>query len=170
MKVSIKVSASKLATAAAAVAEWSLDYSARLGTTSYNPDQSLTLAGNILTYTGQRHPFFQDGALNVVIDALDVFYKDAKIQGYQTSDSRLNWYETLDGYLETRGTLAEITAVIVSNMTEGYTSAQALGRFDRNPALAEIYPLLNATPAVLNASVNAETARLVRKIQSALAR
>ena len=88
---------------------------------SANDDVSLVLTGNILTFQGQRCPLIQDGCIERIFeiagfqkpadhrntDEFRQWYKSCcqqlpevlRVVEYQTSDRRLAWYESLDGYM-----------------------------------------------------------------------
>jgi len=70
-----------------------------------NPNQSVRVVGKTLVIEGERCALAYDGGFNAAIDILGT--ASAVPVSYETSDARLKWYETLDGYLSTRGTDAE---------------------------------------------------------------
>jgi hypothetical protein len=63
----------------------------------FNTDQKLTLNGMFLTYRGQRCPFVQDGTLTLIRDL-----GETEVVAYETSDTRLQWFETMAGAIESR--------------------------------------------------------------------
>lgn len=86
-----------------------------------NTDQALVLnryAGT-MTYTGQRHPFIQDGAYDVVCAILGG-EAAANVIYYETSDKRLRWNETLDGYCYRAGSLEECLKHIPHDLPARY--------------------------------------------------
>ena len=70
-----------------------------------NPAQSVRVVGGTLIVEGYRCALAYDGGFNAAINILGT--ADAVPVSYETSDNRLAWYETLDGYLCTRRTDAE---------------------------------------------------------------
>lgn len=101
---------------------------------SWNGDQHLNLDGDVVTYTGQRCPMWQDGSAAILWeiatgDAKEYYSyalenrgqwdKDCreslstlKVVKYETSDARLEWIDTLDLYLNTKGTIDDILNVV----------------------------------------------------------
>ena len=80
----------------------------------FNKDQNLALAGRVLTYIGQRCPMVQDGALGAI---LAVFGTTAQattaVVEYQTSDKRLEWYQTLASYIQDSGSIPEAVGHLI---------------------------------------------------------
>lgn len=88
---------------------------------SYNRRQRLQLSGDIVTYTGERHPFQQDGMMQLLGQLLTG--DENPVSGwwlsyspvvYDTSDSRLKWHETLQDYLYDSASLEEILRHVAS--------------------------------------------------------
>jgi hypothetical protein len=101
----------------------------------YNNDQGFTLEGNLLTYSGQRHPLQQDGGLELLAAlagywspvgepfpyyeewkasrraafraAVEDSWSRLKVVSYETSDKRLAWWETTESRMAARGSLVE---------------------------------------------------------------
>lgn len=73
-----------------------------------NQDQHLVLNRfkGTMTYTGQRHPFIQDGAYSTVCAILGG-ETAANVIYYETSDKRFKWSDTLDSYCYRAGSLEE---------------------------------------------------------------
>jgi len=70
-----------------------------------NLNQSVRLVGKTLVIEGERCALAHDGGFKAAIEILGT--ADAVPAVYQTSDKRLFWHETLDGYIYTRGNDAE---------------------------------------------------------------
>jgi hypothetical protein len=95
----------------------------------FNTDQNLSFdpVARTVTYHGQRCPFWQDGLATLLGEAMtglkpgtrehhiavDKAFQDAEVLEYQTSDSRLYWWDTLESYLSTRAPLAEAVSEAV---------------------------------------------------------
>lgn len=88
---------------------------------SYNYNQHLNLDLDVVTYTGERHPFQQDGMMQLLGQLLTG--DENPVSGwwlsyspvvYDTSDTRLRWYETLQDYLYDRASLEEILRHVAS--------------------------------------------------------
>ena len=86
---------------------------------SFNSDQCLEVEGSTLQYVGQRCPFWADGASVVLFfvligrqpeqgEDLKGVFSLARVADYETSDARLEWWETLDTYLRNRAPLCEV--------------------------------------------------------------
>jgi len=82
---------------------------------SYNRNQRLDLVGDTLVFQGERCPFHQDGMFKLLTLILTGEEKPAKgweeefvPLEYQTSDARLEWWETLASYLYERGTIEDL--------------------------------------------------------------
>lgn len=86
-----------------------------------NPDQCLTLNRfrGTMTYTGQRHPFVQDGAYNAVCAILGG-EAAANVIHYETSDKRFKWSDTLDSYCYRAGSLEECLKHIPHDLPARY--------------------------------------------------
>lgn len=82
------------------------------GYTNTNQWLQFDALNNTLTYVGERCPFEQDGSLKTVMKILAGDgnyrnYQDFTPIKYETSDPRMNWYETLYSYMRNRATLIE---------------------------------------------------------------
>lgn len=69
----------------------------------FNPDQSLSLEEDKLTYVGQRYPLVYDGALSVFHAACvpgTGGLTQLEVLEYETSEPAMEWYETLEDVLK----------------------------------------------------------------------
>lgn len=90
-----------------------------------NTDQRLQIEGKTLVISGQRCAINGDSLAPLMI----ALKADGRVPfEYQTSDSRLEWWDTLDSYLTRQGTPAEVLAAWPS----GYLSAEKLARLAFN--------------------------------------
>lgn len=146
MKLVFKLNAAQAARAHTLVAKNTADISASIADAiKHNYSMSLDSAGNLhsiyldncvtnsdqylhydaqartLTYEGQRCPFLADGAVGTVMEVLAVTrqatnYEDFVPSRYETSDTRLQWYETLFDYMANRATLPEKAAAMLAGI------------------------------------------------------
>lgn len=75
----------------------------------FNRNQHLMLnqdAGTV-HYKGERYPLAQDGGLRVLKEIADGDISTLRVVGYETSDKRLQWFETLEDYILQRSTQEE---------------------------------------------------------------
>ena len=77
-----------------------------------NPEQRVYLDGTTLAVEGHRCALDQDGGFRL---AESIVGKNAVPVRYETSDKRLKWYETLDGYMARRATLHERIMYVFKN-------------------------------------------------------
>ena len=189
MKVSIRLNSvpSFLITMIEAQNEWANDQSH----CCFNPDQSLSLEGDVLTFSGQRCPFGQDGSLSVFRAALmgverpvedgaakewyeesRECFTDAKLVAYESSDSRLYWWETLDQYLATRATEEELLAHVAKTANKYWEKPSLqdlILQWPRLKGLARQAQLLALSPARFNAQFGSDERGNVRKLLSLVA-
>lgn len=104
MKVTFKLTARQTEEAKKVVAAFN-DEVTEVKDQHFNPNQKFVLDGFLreLTYSGQRCPLGVDGGLEL-IDKLLGGRKaaTAAVVGYETSDKRLKWDETLYDYMSQR--------------------------------------------------------------------
>lgn len=136
---------------------------------SFNQDQFLDLQGNKLTYRGQRCPLNQDGGLAVIakIAGYGGLFKASKnkfssltVSEYSSSDSRLHWYETLVGYMESRGTPDEYLLYSFNEYDPNWSELPA--RFVDEHRLIDL--LRNGETAKASAEFDSAKVSLVRKL------
>jgi hypothetical protein len=150
---------------------------------SFNPDQRLdfNVEARTVTYTGQRCPLWQDGLASLLGEAMtglkpgtrehhiavDKAFQDAEVLEYQTSDSRLTWWETLEPYLSTRAPLVEAVAEAVRlAKREGWESPRtALAHF--GPRMESIVRAATLDPTLANAEFDRETLGYGRALKAA---
>ena len=143
---------------------------------SVNDDVSLVLTGNILTFQGQRCPLIYDGCIERIFEIAgfqkpadhrnsDLFrewYKSCcqqlpavlKVVEYRTSDRRLAWYQTFDGYMSSvSATIEEIVE---------YRSA-SLDMFERFPDVLNNVRLYRKDPKRAHVFLTKPELALVRK-------
>ena len=148
----------------------------------FNPDQSIALVGDVLTYVGQRCPFAQDGSLAIFRQALgNVAPEDAEVVAYESSDSRLKWWETLDQYLRDRASEEEVlnhVAKVAHRATEEEVLAhvgKTANKYWEKPTLENVvqyWPRLKglaekakvSNPARFSAEFGADERQNVRKL------
>ena len=70
----------------------------------YNANQTVTLVGRTLTITGERCALWSDQNSSVMRLAHDLRLVPV---AYSTSDTKLEWYDTMDGYITRTGDVAE---------------------------------------------------------------
>ena len=186
MKVSIRLNSvpSFLMTMIKAQNEWAEDQDH----CGFNPDQSLSLEGNVLSFTGQRCPFGQDGSLSVFRAALmgverpveassskewheesTYCFIDAKLVAYESSDSRLRWWETLDHYLASRATTEELLAHVAKTANKYWekpTLEDLVLQWPRLKGLARQAQMLALSPARFNAEFGVDERGNVRRLIS----
>ena len=77
--------------------------------TCFNFNQNLELNQDAMTihYKGERYPLAQDGGLRVLKEIADGDISTLRVVGYETSDKRLQWFETLEDYILQRSTQEE---------------------------------------------------------------
>lgn len=126
MQVTFKLTAAQLATAAAIIARtaWeekendAYEEMINLGnllseipkkTICFNFNQHLEVNQDAMTihYKGERYPLAQDGGLRVLKEIADGDISTLRVVGYETSDKRLQWFETLEDYILQRSTQEE---------------------------------------------------------------
>ena len=75
----------------------------------FNPNQQLDLIADEVCYEGERHPMIEDGAIRVIseiagysdlVSAFKDKFSRLKVVYYNTSDKRLNWWNTLSSWLK----------------------------------------------------------------------
>lgn len=136
---------------------------------SFNEDQFLELQGNKLTYRGQRCPLHDDGGLAVIakIAGYEGLFKASKdrfstleVAEYHTSDARLKWYETLAGYMHSRGTPDEYLLYSFNEYDPNWSELPA--RFVDEHRLIDL--LRNGETAKASAEFDSAKVSLVRKL------
>ena len=82
----------------------------------FNQDQDLSLVNGMLVYTGQRHPMHNDFVMHAIRDIAEGdwtwvrWIKDfawtslLQVVAYETTDKRLQWFETARQYVVEKGT------------------------------------------------------------------
>ena len=153
-----------------------------------NPDQRLWIEGNVLVYRGQRCPLAQDGALALIGEVLTgedepnkystpaewkewwkgcvLAFARAKVLRYETSDRRLMWWETLEGYIFSRAT-AEQALTWLQNKTRQWGPVTA--QTEIPPILKQTMTHTGLSPAQRAASLTPEEMRLVRRLENLMA-
>ena len=178
MKVTLKLSAVSAAVVADGIDAWAdeVDLSTNC---EINRNQRLGLVGTLLTYTGERHPLQQDGALALIRAALaaesphlhgDALLDSAVVHSYTTSDKRLKWHETLVDYLENRSTVAEASDLIASRILDGYSMDNIHERFASHAGICEVLRYLERGSACAHAALSLENLRAYGRISAALSR
>lgn len=66
---------------------------------NYNKDQNLSLSDNILTYTGQRCPLWDDGGIEVLKEIAFGEIEELEVVEYDTSDCKMLWHDTASSYI-----------------------------------------------------------------------
>ena len=145
---------------------------------SFNPKQNLHLTDDgKITYEGERHPLVQDGGLVTLLrigtgfspeeeepysyrkkleEAVASSWDFMKVVSYETTDSRLSWWETTSDFVWKRSTLEEW---ISAKDKRGY-SIPNLGRMltlDQKSCLVDI--MAGKNMKLLSASYDAVTIR-----------
>ena len=159
MRVQIIVPADKLSAVTTAVAQWAAQYPER-DYPCFNPDQCWSIAGALLTYIGQRCPMRQDAE---VLEALGT-PQGLRVLAYETSDQRLRWWETLDGYLTgPRATLQEAAEYAVKATTRG----EGMWLVSHSAALCEVWRALGMAERLRGAQFDAPTLKVARRLEAA---
>ena len=125
-----------------------------------NDAQCLTVENGVLTYTGQRCPMVADGSLDAIKAILGVDdVTQVTPSSYETSDDRLRWYETLESYIESRGTLADYVECWETGKGRIYYTKKFMGEVARKFRVP-----ISGTPAALRAQYARDELALVERM------
>ena len=200
MKVTFKLTNEQMNKVHSIIAVWDEKQEEFWDNPCYNKNQTfMVYDNNVLSYHGERKPLAMDGGLyallviagyipqsldgdrkarcSQVMEAFDTADKDnwslLKVVHYETSDSRLKWWETLSSYLFQKGTVEECLAVDGDYGKEYFQSATSRLK----NLLAADQPLLQLVNAInrfgacdkkVTAAFNKEEIFLGKKISKML--
>lgn len=155
MKITFKLNVEQSIRSRFVLENWDNFFHADEDAPCYNSDQHLSLDNGSMTYKGQRYPLWQDGLGAIVVFVLTGEEPNWRWHGfnwkglerfspieYQTSDSRLSWWETFSDwisrasteqyldYCEERGIMPSLTVPAMKVLPVGMSEVRRCAEFN----------------------------------------